>query len=89
MVFEVNSKLFGKKVRKVIAVSIQRASPWYEFVRGADGMIKKRECRIVIDDVHMRAVNVCRDVDKAKEFLLLPILVIEAGHGVLTVVTAD
>jgi hypothetical protein len=89
MVFEVNYKLFMKGIRKVIQVSLSRATPWYEYRLGLDGLVRKMECNVAIDTARVKTVSVCREVDKAREFLILPVLVIEPSKDVLTVVTVD
>jgi hypothetical protein len=89
MVFEINYKLFRKGVSKVIQVSLNRATPWYEYRLGLDGLVRKMECNVVVDTARVKAASVCREVDKSKSFILLPVLIIEPSGDVLTVVTVD
>jgi len=89
MAFEISYKIFRNGIRKVIQVSLSRATPWYEYRLALDGLVRKMECNVVIDEQKVRAISVCKEVKKAKEFLLQPVLFIEASKDVLTVVTVD
>jgi hypothetical protein len=87
--FVVDANKFRKGVGKIVQVSIRYAVPWYEYMPVWGGLVKKLECNLRIDEAKVRSVSVCKEVDRAKEFLLLPILIIEASKGVLTIVTVD
>ena len=87
--FVVDVSKFRRGVKKIVQVSIRYATPWYEYVPDWGGLVKKMECNVVIDERKVRAISVCKEVGKAKEFLLMPILFIEASKDVLTVVTVD
>ena len=85
----VNRNTFRRRIKKVIQVSIKRSAPWYEYVLSWGGIVRKRECNTAVDEKHARVVTVCRGVEEAKSFKLKPIIIIEGGNGILTVVVGD
>jgi hypothetical protein len=89
MVFTVDRNLFRKGIKKVIQVFLSRATPWYEYVLGVDGMVHKMECNVTIDEEKVESRSVCKEVEKKKVFDLKAILIINARKDVVTVVTPD
>jgi hypothetical protein len=87
--FVVDASKFRRGYKKIIQVSIRYATPWFEYRLDWGGLVKKLRCDVMIDEQRVRVTSICREVDKAKEFLLMPVLIIRPSEDVLTVVTVD
>jgi hypothetical protein len=89
MVFVINYKLFRRGVRRVVAKSIKYAVPWREYVIDWGGMVREMECTVEYIDAKKTVDAVCRDVGRAMEYTLKPIITIKNYNGVLTILAGD
>jgi len=89
MVFVINYKLFRRGVRKVVVKSIKYAVPWREYVIDWGGMVRELGCTVEYIDAKKTVDAVCREVGRAREYKLDPILTIKNGNEVVTVLVGD
>jgi hypothetical protein len=89
MVFEVNYNLFRRGVRRVVVKSVRYGNPWREYVLGWGGMVRELECTTAVNSFKFSVDVVCREVGRAREYTLKPIITIENDNGVVTVLVGD
>lgn len=89
MEFTINYRLFKKGVRRVVVKSVRYGNPWREYVLGWGGMVREMECTTAVSNFKPSVDVVCREVGRAREYTLKPIIVIENDNGVVTVLVGD
>jgi len=89
MVLAIDYKLFRKGVSKVVAKSIKYAVPWREYVIDWGGVVRELECTVEYIDARKTVDAVCREVGRAVEYKLNPIITIENHNDVITVLVGD
>jgi hypothetical protein len=89
MVLVVDYKLFKRGFKKVVVKSVRRGNPWREYVLGWGGMVREMECTTAVNSFKASVDVVCREVGRAREYTLKPIIAIENDNGVLTALVGD
>jgi hypothetical protein len=85
----INRDLFRKRIKRVVVKSVKRGVPWREYVLSWDGMVREVECTTAVNSLKASIDVVCKEVGRAREYLYIPILVIENDNGVLTILAGD
>jgi hypothetical protein len=89
LVLVVDYRLFRKGVRRVVVKGVSHAVPWREYVLGWDGMVRELECTVEYIDARKTVDAVCREVGRAVEYNLNPIIMIKNDNDVITVLVGD
>ena len=89
MVLVVNYSLFKKGVRRVVVKSVRYGNPWREYVLDWGGMVREMECSTAVNSIKLSVDVVCREVGRAREYTLKPIITIENDNGILTALVGD
>jgi hypothetical protein len=89
VVLIIDYKLFRRGVRRVVAKSIKYAVPWREYVLDWGGMVRELECTVEYIDAKKTVDTVCREVGRAREYTLKPIITIKNDNEVVTVLVGD
>jgi hypothetical protein len=84
LVLVVDYRLFRKGVRRVVVKSVRHGNPWREYVLDWGGMVREMECSTAVNSLKASIDVVCKEVGRAREYTLKPIIVIENNNGVLT-----
>jgi hypothetical protein len=87
--FKIDYRLFRRGVRRVVVKSVKYAVPWREYVIDWGGIVRELECTVEYIDARRTVDAVCREVGRAREYELNPIITIENGNGVVTALVAD
>jgi hypothetical protein len=85
----INQRLFGRRVKKVVAKCVSQAVPWREYVIDWGGVVRELECTVEYIDARKTVDAVCREVGRAVEYKLNPIITIENHNDVITVLVGD
>jgi len=85
----INQRLFGRRVKKVVAKCVSQAVPWREYVLDLGGMVRELECTTAVNAFKPSVDIVCREVGRAREYKIKPIITIENDRGVLTILVGD
>jgi hypothetical protein len=80
----INRDLFRKRIKRVVVKSVSHAVPWREYVLDWGGMVREMECSTAVNSLKASIDVVCKEVGRAREYTLKPIIVIENDNGVLT-----
>jgi hypothetical protein len=89
MVLIIDYKLFKRGFKKVAVKSVRHGNPWREYVLDWGGMVRELECTTAVNSFKPSVDVVCREVGRAREYTLKPIIVIENDNGVLTALVGD
>ena len=89
MALIIRRDLFRRGVSKVVAKSIKYAVPWREYVIDWGGMVRELECTVEYIDARKTVDAVCREVGRAVEYKLNPIITIKNENDVITVLVGD
>ena len=89
MTIIINRDLFKKRIKRVVVKSIRYSVPWREYVLSWDGMVREMECTTAVNSFKVSVDVVCREVGRAREYTLKPIIAIENDNGVLTALVGD
>jgi hypothetical protein len=85
----INYGVFRKRVRRDVAKSIRYAVPWREYVLDWGGMVRELECSTAVNSFKVSIDVVCKEVGRAREYVLNPVIAIENDNGVVTVLEGD
>jgi hypothetical protein len=85
----INRDLFKKRVKRVVVKGVKQGVPWREYVLGWDGVVRELECSTSVNSLKPSIDVVCREVGRAREYILIPILVIENDNGIVTALVGD
>jgi hypothetical protein len=89
MALVINYSLFRKRIKRVVVKSIRYSVPWREYVLDWGGMVRELECSTVVNSLKLSIDVVCKEIGRSREYLHIPILVIENDNGVVTVLVGD
>jgi hypothetical protein len=89
MVLTIDYKLFKNGVRRVVVKGVKRGVPWREYVLDWSGLVKELECSTAVNSFKASIDVVCKEIGRAREYVLNPTLVIENDNGVVTVLAGD
>jgi hypothetical protein len=87
--FKIDYRLFRRGVRKVVAKSVKCAAPWREYVIDWGGVVRELECTTAVNNLKLSIDVVCREVGRAREYVLNPIITIENNNGVVMALVGD
>jgi hypothetical protein len=85
----ISSDLFRRGARRVVVKSVKRGVPWREYVLDWGGVVRELECSTSVNSLKPSIDVVCREVGRAREYILIPILVIENDNGIVTALVGD
>ena len=85
----INRDLFRRGFKRVVVKSVSQAVPWREYVLDWGGMVREVECTTAASNFKTSVDAVCREVGRAREYKIKPIITIENDNGVVTVLVGD
>jgi hypothetical protein len=85
----INRDLFRKHIKRIVAKHIRHAVPWREYVLDWGGVVREMECTTAVSSFKASVDVVCREVGRAREYTLKPIITIKNDNGVLTILAGD